>query len=321
MGTRDRRTSQWTPDSQVRNYRRQRPSRNGGTHPHQSPTGEDGRTVTTQSRAADARRVAQRPQQGGRVSRQTGVSEEWYWQKGRTPMSDEPTRRNPMPQDADTDDESYVSDEEEFAETSDTEETEAENEFDDGEFEDDDLPSGTGRSFVDEMAEEGSAAYDDYDDMMTYEELASQNDRLMRQLEHTIEQYERLKEEWAKYRKRTAAELERYKALASERVATQIIPVIDDIQRSIEHIRMMDESMIPIADGNEAIANRIIAALEKEGVSVIDPEGEPFDATRHQAIELSKQEGMQAGMVYRTYQNGYAIGDRVIRPAMVGVTK
>lgn len=236
-------------------------------------------------------------------------------------MSDEPTRRNPMPQDADTDDESYVSDEEEFAETSDTEETEAENEFDDGEFEDDDLPSGTGRSFVDEMAEEGSAAYDDYDDMMTYEELASQNDRLMRQLEHTIEQYERLKEEWAKYRKRTAAELERYKALASERVATQIIPVIDDIQRSIEHIRMMDESMIPIADGNEAIANRIIAALEKEGVSVIDPEGEPFDATRHQAIELSKQEGMQAGMVYRTYQNGYAIGDRVIRPAMVGVTK
>lgn len=178
------------------------------------------------------------------------------------------------------------------------------------------------RRFMDEMFDNDAEFNDeDYVDMPSYDELAAENAKLKRQLASVINQYEKLKGDWASYRNRTKQEIERAKDLASERVATQIIPVIDDLNRSIEHIRTMGDEMIPLANGNEAISNRIIAALAKEGIEVISPLGEQFDVNRHQAIAMQEVEGKKPGIVFHVYQDGYAIGDRVIRPASVGVTK
>ena len=177
------------------------------------------------------------------------------------------------------------------------------------------------RNFMDEMAEADDGYDDEYVDMPSYDDLLEENAKLNRQLSSVIAQYENMKRDWDNYRKRAKVEAERAKTLASERVATQIIPVIDDLWRSIDHIRTMGDEMAPIANGNEAIANRIIAALSKEGIEVISPLGEPFDANRHQAIALQAVEGKAPGVVFHVYQDGYAIGDRVIRPASVGVTQ
>lgn len=180
----------------------------------------------------------------------------------------------------------------------------------------------TQRSFMDEMFESDDGDFDEeYVDMPSYDELLEENAKLNRQLASVIAQYEHLKSDWDNYRKRAQAEAERHKELASERVATQIIPVIDDLWRSIDHLKTMGEDIMPIANGNEAIANRIISALAKEGIEVISPLGEQFDVNRHQAIALEEVEGKPAGIVFHVYQDGYAIGDRVIRPASVGVTK
>ena len=152
--------------------------------------------------------------------------------------------------------------------------------------------------------------------------LLSQNVRLSRQVESAVGQYKRLQEEWGAYRRRMKGEEERAKALASERIAQRIIPVIDDIYRSVAHMRSAGgEEMEAIADGNEAIAARMVDALGKEGIVVIRPVGEPFDETRHQAIALVDADGQGSGTVAQVFQDGYAIGDRVIRPAMVSVTK
>lgn len=177
------------------------------------------------------------------------------------------------------------------------------------------------RSFMDEMYENDGEFSDEYVDMPSYDDLVAENAKLRRQLTNVIAQYENLKQDWNKYRKRAKLEMERNKNLASERVATQIIPVIDDLNRSIEHLHTMGEELIPVANGNVAIANRIIAALAKEGIEVISPLGEPFDANRHQAIAIQEVEGKRPGIVFHVYQDGYAIGNRVIRPASVGVTK
>lgn len=177
------------------------------------------------------------------------------------------------------------------------------------------------RNFMDEMRE-GNGEYDDeYVDMPSYDELVTENAKLSRQLANVIRQYDALKSDWESYRKRSQAELERNKKLASERVARQIIPVIDDLWRSIDHIRGMGDELSPLASGNEAIANRIVMALSREGIEVISPLGEPFDVNRHQAIAMQPVEGEEPGMVFHVYQDGYAIGDRVIRPASVGVTQ
>ena len=162
---------------------------------------------------------------------------------------------------------------------------------------------------------------DEFEDMPSYDELLEENERLRAQVRNVVVQYNQLKDDWANFRRRAEVEAERTKSLASERVATQIIPVIDDIRRSINHLRSMSDEFQPLADGNEAIASRIVAALDKEGIEVIVPDGEPFDANRHQAIDLTHVDGMEPGLVYKTYQEGYAIGERVIRPAIVGVTK
>ena len=188
--------------------------------------------------------------------------------------------------------------------------------------EDEDEEAPAERSFMEEMFEnDGEYDDDEYVDMPSYDALLKENAKLNRQLASVIAQYERLKKDWDNYRKRTKAEEERHKRLASERVARQIIPVIDDLWRSIDHIQTMGEDMNPIASGNEAIANRIIDALSREGIEIISPLGEPFDVNRHQAIAMQAVEGEQPGIVFRVYQDGYAIGDRVIRPASVGVTQ
>lgn len=181
----------------------------------------------------------------------------------------------------------------------------------DAEDADGDVPAGEGDGFDD----------DEFVDMPSYDELLEENERLRAQVRTVVTQYNKLKQDWASFRRRAEAEAERAQNLASERVATQIIPVIDDIRRSIDHLHTMGDEFQPLADGNEAIAARIVAALDREGIEVIVPDGEPFDANRHQAIDLSHVEGMEHGIVYKTYQEGYAIGDRVIRPAVVGVTK
>ena len=176
---------------------------------------------------------------------------------------------------------------------------------------------------MDEMYENADEEDEDdsYVDLPSYDELVTENAKLNRQLANVIRQYDALKNDWENYRKRSQAELERSKKLASERVATQIIPVIDDLQRSIDHIRSMGDEMSPLASGNEAIANRIVMALSREGIEVISPLGEPFDVNRHQAIAIKPIEGKKPGIVFHVYQDGYAIGDRVIRPASVGVTQ
>lgn len=192
-------------------------------------------------------------------------------------------------------------------------------EIDDSEF---DAPDVREHRFMDEMyVGDEDASPDEFVDMPSYEELMAENAKLQRQVASVVSQYDALKGEWDRYRKRSQAELERSKNLASERVATQIIPVIDDLWRSVDHMRAMGDEMIPLADGNAAIANRMVAALAKEGIEVISPLGEPFDVNRHQAIAMEQVEGQKPGVVFRVYQNGYAIGERVIRPASVGVTQ
>ena len=170
-------------------------------------------------------------------------------------------------------------------------------------------------------ADDADIPDDEFEDMPSYDELLEENERLRAQVRNVVAQYNQLKDDWANFRRRAETEAERTKDLASERVATQIIPVIDDIRRSISHLRSMSDEFQPLADGNEAIASRIVAALGREGIEVIVPDGEPFDANRHQAIDLAHVDDMEPGLVYKTYQEGYAIGERVIRPAVVGVTK
>ena len=132
----------------------------------------------------------------------------------------------------------------------------------------------------------------------------------------------RLQADWENYRRRTAAERLAEKERAAEGLVTSLLPVIDDIERAIEHAGATDgnEQLKQFVDGVSAVHAKMLAVLAKEGVEPIDPAGEPFEPLAHQAVGRVEDKDAYDETVAQVYQKGYRMGDKVIRTAMVTVT-
>ena len=132
----------------------------------------------------------------------------------------------------------------------------------------------------------------------------------------------RLQADWENYRRRTAAERLAEKDRAAEGLVTNLLPVIDDIERAIEHAGTTedDAQLKQFVDGVSAVHAKMLAVLSKEGVEPIDPAGEPFDPLAHQAVGRVEDAEAYDETVAQVYQKGYRMGERVIRTAMVTVT-
>ena len=132
----------------------------------------------------------------------------------------------------------------------------------------------------------------------------------------------RLQADWDNYRRRTAAERLAEKERAAEKLVTNLLPVIDDIERAIDHASVAegDTQMQQFVDGVSAVHAKMLSVLSKEGVEPIDPAGEPFEPLSHQAVGRVEDKDAYDETVAQVYQKGYRMGDKVIRAAMVTVT-
>ena len=130
------------------------------------------------------------------------------------------------------------------------------------------------------------------------------------------DRHARLQAEWDNYRKRTAAERKSERDRAAEKLVTDLLPVLDDLERAINHARESGEGGT-LTDGVEAIQGKFLQILGKHKVSVVPAKGEAFDAMKHQAVGTQEDESVPEETVVQVYQQGYQMGDRVIRPAMV----
>lgn len=132
----------------------------------------------------------------------------------------------------------------------------------------------------------------------------------------------RLQADWDNYRRRTAAERLAEKERAAEQLVCSLLPVIDDMERAIEHAGATegDTQMQQFVEGVEAVHAKMLAVLSKEGVEPIDPAGEPFEPLSHQAVGRVEDKEAFDETVAQVYQKGYRMGDKVIRTAMVTVT-
>lgn len=128
----------------------------------------------------------------------------------------------------------------------------------------------------------------------------------------------RLHAEWDTYRRRTEEQRAEDKARAGENLVTGLIPVLDDFERSIDYA--VNNGEVGLLDGVKQVYSKLVGVLEKGGVVVIDPAGEPFDALEHQAVANVDRSDVYDETVEQVYQKGYKMGRKVIRPAMVTVT-
>lgn len=132
------------------------------------------------------------------------------------------------------------------------------------------------------------------------------------------DKFMRLHAEWDTYRRRTAEQREAEKARASEKLVTGLLPVIDDFERTIKYAT--DNGETGLLDGVRAVHTKLVDVLVKDGVEVVDPAGEAFDALQHQAVATVPDDEAFDETVHEVYQKGYKLGEKVLRPAMVTVT-
>ena len=151
------------------------------------------------------------------------------------------------------------------------------------------------------------------------EELKETKAELVRTLAIASEaqdQYLRLKAEWDNFRKRNSEQREQEKLLANEKIVTELLPVLDDMERAYLHAEeTQDES--PLKDGTKVIYDKFLMLLAKFGVEQISPLDQPFDSNIHQAISTQVVPDKQQDTVVGVIQRGYKIGTKVLRPAMV----
>lgn len=177
---------------------------------------------------------------------------------------------------------------------------------------------------ADDAPADGDAPQDaDADELMAKAAAAlkaatEEADKAKAEAKEWQDKFMRLHAEWDTYRRRTAEQREAEKARASEKLVTGLLPVIDDFERTIKYAE--DNGEGGLLDGVRAVHTKFVDVLAKDGVQVIDPAGEAFDALQHQAVATVPDDEAFDETVHEVYQKGYKLGEKVLRPAMVTVT-
>lgn len=131
----------------------------------------------------------------------------------------------------------------------------------------------------------------------------------------------RIAAEMENLRRRAAQDVEKAHKFALEKFAGDLLPVIDSLERALELSDRDNEQLKPTLEGVELTLRSMLATVNKFGVSVIEPQGAPFDPNKHQAMSMIENPDVAPNTVIAVMQKGYELNGRVIRPAMVMVAR
>ncbi len=129
----------------------------------------------------------------------------------------------------------------------------------------------------------------------------------------------RLQADFENLRKRIEREQAEFRGIATIRLVTELLPVLDNLERALASERPEGDSDAFRA-GVELIHRQFVEALRKEGLRRVDALGQPFDPEVHEAVATETAAGLPANLVIEEIQRGYFLRDRLLRPALVKVT-
>jgi molecular chaperone GrpE len=145
-------------------------------------------------------------------------------------------------------------------------------------------------------------------------------ERVTRERDQYLDSLQRLKAEFDNFRKRSAREYEAMSARATERVVKDLLPVVDDLERTLEAVRDPEGDSQTLEEGVALVHRALVDLLRREGLAEIETKGK-FDPHVHEALLQQPADGAEAGAVLQVLQKGYTLGDRVVRPARVIVAE
>lgn len=156
------------------------------------------------------------------------------------------------------------------------------------------------------------------------EQLSAEFDALKRKLAEAEAKTSEFRDSWMRsqaefqnYKKRLERDNELTYVSMKGDIVKKVLPVLDDLERALQN-RPADNSW---SNGIELIARKLQNVLDSEGIQRIEAEGMEFDPNFHEAISHEPADGVKSGFVIAVVQNGYMLGERVIRPALVRVAQ
>ena len=168
---------------------------------------------------------------------------------------------------------------------------------------------------------------DDVQDVVENEETTEENvvdieekleeKKLKDEIDALNDQYKRLQAEYANYRRRTQEEKETIGIFANEKILSELIPVIDSMERAMDACTDKEDNMYK---GIELVHKQLIDCLQKFGVEEIISLNEEFDPNLHLAVMQESVDGVEPNKVVMVLQKGYKLGNKVLRASMVKVS-
>lgn len=151
-------------------------------------------------------------------------------------------------------------------------------------------------------------------------ELIQKIQQLQEEVKAHYDLYLRSQAEMENLKKRHQKEKEDWRKFATEKLIKDLLPAVDSLQNAIAHARD-GNSVDSLREGLELTLKGLRSALETAGLEEVQAEGEAFDPCFHEAISMQEDEHHKAGYVLQELQKGYTLNERLLRPAVVVVSK
>lgn len=149
----------------------------------------------------------------------------------------------------------------------------------------------------------------------------AQIDSLTAQLEEAKSQALRAQADAQNARRRAEQDVEKAHKFGQEKIISDLLPVVDNLERALQAIDADNEAFKAVIEGIELTHKSFVDSLKRHKVEVVNPEGEPFDPQLHQAMSMVENPDVEPNTVINVFQKGYTLHGRLVRPAMVVVSK
>lgn len=159
------------------------------------------------------------------------------------------------------------------------------------------------------------------DEAPTVDAVQAEIESLTNQLSDAKDDVLRAQAEAQNARRRAEQDVEKAHKFGQEKLVTDLLPVMDNLERALENMNVEDEALKSVVEGIELTMKSFQDSLVKHKVEAINPEGEPFDPQLHQAMTMVPNPDVEPNTVINVFQKGYTLHGRLVRPAMVVVSK
>ena len=158
-------------------------------------------------------------------------------------------------------------------------------------------------------------------DQLLTEQQSGETEALLQQVTDANDQVLRIQAEMQNVRRRAERDVENAHKYALDKFTADLLPVVDNLERALGTINADDETQKAVATGVELTLKSFLDVLARFNIEVVDPAGQPFDADLHQAVSMVPNPNSEPNTVIDVFQRGYTLNGRLVRPAMVVVSK